>query len=206
MYPREATNPIDEDQIFAGRLESTNEGYAIAKSFAAKYTFFLQRANPDLKYKTFVPCNLFGRYDNFNLETSHMIPAAIHKMHLAKVAGASSVEIWGDGTARREFMDAYDLADFVFHAIDRYDEVPHTINVGLGKDLSVLEYFQIIAKVVGFKGNFTFNLSRPVGVHKKVLSMTKALDLGWQAKLNLETSILHSYEYYLATNGGKKSE
>lgn len=201
MYPRDAEIPITEDKVLAGVLEQTNEGYAMAKSVAAKYAFYIQRENRDLKYKTFIPCNLFGRYDNFHPETSHMIPAAIHKVHTAKVNGAETVEIWGDGTARREFMDAYDLSDFVFFAIDNFDKVPPLINVGLGYDLSVNDYYKTVAEVLGYKGTFTHNLSRPVGVKQKVLSMNQAEYLGWKAKRSLRESIEKAYEYYLASGG-----
>ncbi len=207
MYPRDAENPLKEDLVLKGELEPTNEGYAIAKVFAAKYASYIHRENHDLKYKTLIPCNLFGRHDNFNVQSSHMIPAVIHKVHMAKTTGQSSVEIWGDGTARREFMDAHDLADFVFFAIKNFDQVPELINVGLGFDYSVNEYYQTVAKVLGYTGTFTHDLSKPVGMKRKLVAVDKAAALGWKSKTSLEDGIRRAYEFYLnlhlGSQGGK---
>lgn len=197
MYPRDAENPLKEDLVLKGELEPTNEGYAIAKVFAAKYASYIHRENHDLSYKTLIPCNLFGRYDNFDPMSSHMIPAVIHKVHIAKTTGQSTVEIWGDGTARREFMDAYDLADFIFFALKNFDLVPEMINVGLGFDYSVNEYYQAVAKVLGYTGTFTHNLSKPVGMKRKLVSVERCAALGWTSKTSLEEGIRRAYDYYL---------
>lgn len=197
MYPRGIDHPLTEDMVLKGELEPTNEGYAIAKVFAARYLSYLHRENHDLQYKTLIPCNLYGRYDNFNPQTSHMIPAVIHKVHTAIQTGAKEVEIWGDGTARREFMDAHDLADFVFFAIENFDRMPEMINVGLGFDYSINDYYQAVSNVLGYSGGFRHDLTKPVGMKRKLVSVAKAEALGWKAKTVLESGIRRAYNYYL---------
>jgi GDP-L-fucose synthase len=206
MYPRDAENPLKEELVLKGELEPTNEGYAIAKVFAAKYASYIHRENNDLKYKTLIPCNLYGRHDNYDPLSSHMIPAVIHKIHVAMKAGDSTVEIWGDGTARREFMDAYDLADFVFFALKNFDQVPELINVGLGFDYSINEYYRTVAKVLGYKGSFTHNLNKPVGMKRKLVSVERSAALGWKAKTSLEEGISRAYDYYLNLHKEIKGE
>lgn len=200
MYPRGHQDPLKEEMVLSGELEPTNEGYAIAKIFAAKYCSYIQREDSTFLYKTLIPCNLYGRFDKFDPVHSHMIPAVIRKIHIAVEHKASTVEIWGDGKARREFMDAADLADFVLTAIGRFDSLPDVLNVGLGHDYSVLEYYQVVAKVVGFKGDFTFNLTKPTGMQRKLVSIDRLNAWGWSAPTSLEDGIRRSYEYFLSTN------
>lgn len=201
MYPRNAENPLREDLVLKGELEPTNEGYAIAKVFAAKYASYVGRENKDLKYKTLIPCNLYGRFDKFDPKHSHLIPAIIHKVHVAKVEKQPSVEIWGDGTARREFMDAGDLADFVFYALDRFDDLPEMTNVGLGFDHSINEYYAAVAKVIGYSGGFTHDLTKPVGMKQKLVDVGLATKLGWKAKTTLEAGIARAYQFYQSEKG-----
>ncbi len=134
MYPRNAANPLTEDLILKGELEPTNEGYALAKIFAMRLCEYIQKEDSSFQYKTLISCNLFGRFDKFDPRHSHLIPAIIHKIHLAKVNNENTVEIWGDGNARREFMYAGDLADAIFKAITSFDMLPSLMNVGLGGD------------------------------------------------------------------------
>jgi GDP-L-fucose synthase len=197
MYPRNAINPLTEDLILQGELEPTNEGYALAKIFALRLCEYLHKEDDSFEYKTFIPCNLFGRFDKFDPKHSHLIPAIIHKVHLAKVAGDETVEIWGDGTARREFMYAGDLADAVLRAIKHFDAVPDLMNVGLGFDYSINEYYETVAKVVGWEGGFSHDLSKPVGMKQKLVSVARQKDWGWVASTSLEDGIAKAYDYYL---------
>jgi GDP-L-fucose synthase len=197
MYPRNAINPLTEDLILQGELEPTNEGYALAKIFALRLCEYLHKEDDSFEYKTFIPCNLFGRFDKFDPKHSHLIPAIIHKVHLAKVAGDETVEIWGDGTARREFMYAGDLADAVLRAVKHFDAVPDLMNVGLGFDYSINEYYEAVAKVVGWEGEFSHDLSKPVGMKQKLVSVARQKDWGWVASTSLEDGIAKAYDYYL---------
>jgi GDP-L-fucose synthase len=197
MYPRNAENPLTEDLILQGELEPTNEGYALAKIFAMRLCEYLHKEDDSLQYKTFIPCNLYGCYDKFDPKHSHLIPAIIHKVHLAKIACQNTVEIWGDGTARREFMYAGDLADAVLRAISNFVTVPNLMNVGLGFDHTINEYYEAVAKVVGWNGKFVHNLSKPVGMKQKLVSIDRQNKWGWSAATSLEKGISKAYDYYL---------
>ncbi len=197
MYPRNAVSPLAEDMILHGELEPTNEGYALAKIFAMRLCEYLHKENPALMYKTFIPCNLYGRFDKFDPKHSHLIPAIIHKVHQAKLGNEESVEIWGDGTARREFMYAGDLADALLNAMTKFDQVPDLMNVGLGFDHSINEYYEVVARVVGWNGQFTHDHTRPVGMKQKLVSVQRQKSWGWQAATSLEDGISKSYDFYL---------
>ncbi|HCY64038.1 MAG TPA: GDP-fucose synthetase [Oxalobacteraceae bacterium] len=197
MYPRNAMNPLQEEMVLQGELEPTNEGYAIAKITVARLCEYIMRENAGYQYKTLIPCNIYGRHDKFDPAKSHMVPAIIHKLHKAKVEGLDSVDIWGDGYARREFMYAQDLADCMWRAIEQFDSLPHTMNVGLGDDLSVNEYYKVAAKVIGYKGKFCHDLSKPAGMKQKLVSIDKATAWGWHASTSLEAGISLTYQYYL---------
>jgi GDP-L-fucose synthase len=197
MYPRDAENPLSEDLILKGELEPTNEGYAIAKVASTRLCEYINREDNYYLYKTVVPCNLYGKHDNFNPEHSHMIPAVIRKINNAKDQNLKSVEIWGDGLARREFMYAADFADFVYYAIDHFELMPQNINVGLGHDYSINEYYQKIANAVDYYGEFTHDLSRPTGMQQKLVDDTKLNVFGWQPQTTLEQGIKKTYEYFM---------
>jgi GDP-L-fucose synthase len=197
MYPRNATNPLAESLILQGQLEPTNEGYALAKIFTTRLCEYINRENPEVHYKTLIPCNLFGRYDKFEPRHSHLIPAIIHKLHLAKVDSLSEVEIWGDGTARREFMYAGDLADAVLRAMDCFDDLPDQMNIGLGQDYSINEYYAIAAEVVGWHGRFVHDPSKPVGMKQKLVDIQRQQAWGWKPSTPLKVGIEKSYHYYL---------
>ena len=128
MYPRDAENPLSEDLILKGELEPTNEGYAIAKAMTTRLCEYIMKEDLDKNYKTVIPCNLYGKYDKFDPKNSHMIPAVIRKIHEAKELGSAEIDVWGDGLARREFMYAADLANFIFYAIPNFKEMPQNIN------------------------------------------------------------------------------
>jgi GDP-L-fucose synthase len=173
MYPKDLSTPLTEDLILKGELEPTNEGYAIAKVYATRLCQYIRRESPQLQYKTLVPCNLYGRHDKFSPEHSHLVPSVIHKMHTALSQGSSTVEIWGDGSARREFMYAGDLADAVITALQRFDGLPDVTNVGLGHDYSVNEYYAAAARIMNWSGSFVHDLTKPVGMKRKLTDVSK---------------------------------
>lgn len=199
MYPRDAQNPLREDMVLKGELEPTNEGYALAKITVARLCEYIGREHPEFQYKTLIPCNIYGRFDKFDPNHSHMVPAIIHKLHCAKYDGIDEVDIWGDGLARREFMYAGDLADAIWDAVERYDSVPTMMNVGLGADLSVNEYYEAAASVIGYTGRFVHDLTKPVGMKQKLVSTTLAETWGWKSKLSLKEGLAKTYQYYLET-------
>lgn len=202
MYPRNGVNPLSESQVLQGELEPTNEGYAIAKIFATRLCEYINRENEQLKasvirYKTLIPCNLYGRYDKFEPQHSHLIPAIIKKIHQAKLLNLSEIEIWGDGTARREFMYAGDFADAVLCAVKNFENLPDLINIGLGCDYSIDEYYEIAAKVIGWKGKFFHNTTKPVGMKQKLVDITLQRKWNWMPKYSLNIGIEEAYKYYL---------
>jgi len=197
MYPRDTANPLREDQVLQGELEPTNEGYALAKVTVARLCEYIGREQLDLKYKTIIPCNIYGRYDKFDPQHSHMLPSIIHKLHQAKLTGAQLVDIWGDGKARREYMYAGDLADCMWSAVKNFDSVPHVMNVGLGYDLCVNDYYEIIARIVGYSGGFEHDLGKPIGMKQKLVSVDRVKSWGWQALTTFEQGLAKAYAYYL---------
>ncbi len=197
MYPREAINPLGEELILKGELEPTNEGYALAKITSTRLCEYINKEDDSFKYKTVIPCNLYGKYDKFDPKHSHMLPAVIKKIHEAKIDNQATLDIWGDGEARREFMYAQDLADFIYYALENFDKMPQNINVGLGQDYTINEYYETIAKVVGYKGKFVHDLTKPVGMKQKLIDDTKLKEFGWKHKISLEDGIKKIYKYYL---------
>lgn len=196
MYPREAINPLGEELILKGELEPTNEGYALAKVTSTRLCEYINKEDNSFLYKTVIPCNLYGKYDKFDSKHSHMLPAVIKKVHEAKEANVDS-DIWGSGEARREFMYAEDLADFIYYALENFELMPQNINVGLGHDYTINEYYEAIAKVIGFKGEFIHDLTKPIGMKQKLIDGSKLKKFGWNHKTSLEDGIKKIYEYYL---------
>lgn len=197
MYPSDAQNPLTEDMILTGSLEPTNEGYALAKIVVQRFCDYIHREENDFEYKTLVPSNLYGRGDTFSPKRSHLIPAVIRKIHEAKENNIPSVEIWGDGNAKREFMYAGDLADFLALAIERFDDLPFLMNVGVGRDYTINEYYAVAAKVIGWDGRFEHDLTRPVGMKQKIVSIERQKAFGWMPATDLEDGIWLTYQYYL---------
>jgi GDP-L-fucose synthase len=201
MYPKDHQDALVEEDILSGSLEPTNEGYALAKITVARLAEYIGREHPRLKYKTVIPCNLFGPHDKFDPRWSHMIPAVISKLHQAKLNNEQTVEIWGTGEARREFMFVADLANAIYKAIESFDEMPSLLNIGLGHDYTVNEYYQIAAKVIGYSGEFHHDLSKPAGMQRKLSSTTKASEWGWKPAYTLEQGLEKTYQYYLNIQG-----
>lgn len=196
MYPREANNPLNESLILRGELEPTNEGYALAKILATKLCEYIVREDSTKSYKTLIPCNLYGRHDKYGKTNSHLIPAVIRKIHEAKEAGDETVTIWGDGSARREFMNAADLSNFIYFVMDRLEKIPQNLNVGLGHDYSIEEYYCAVASVVGFEGGFEHDLNKPVGMRQKLVDISQLESIGWTYKTKLMDGIKQAYEFY----------
>lgn len=196
MYPRNAENPLQEELILQGELEPTNEGYAIAKIVSTRLCEYIVKENPSLHYKTVIPCNLYGKYDKFSPQHSHMLPAVIKKIYDAKQAAKNEIDIWGDGLARREFMYAGDLADFIFYALENFEKMPQNINVGLGFDYSINDYYKAIASEIGFNGNFIHDLTKPIGMKQKLIDDSKLKDFGWKHQTTLEEGIKKTYDYF----------
>jgi len=195
MYPKNRAF-LKEEDLLSGAIEPTNECYAVAKISAVilcktiteKYNF---------TYKTIVPCNLYGPYDNFNLVTSHMIPGAINKIYQAKIKNEKEVAIWGDGMVRREFMHVQDAADFLQFALDKLDLLPNIINLGLGHDYSINEYYSKIAKMIDYSGSFWHDLTKPAGATGKLLNIEKLQTLGWQAKIDIDVGLRDIYNFFI---------
>ena len=197
MYPRNHTEPLSEELVLQGELEPTNEGYALAKIVTARLCDYIVREDASFQYKTLIPCNLYGRYDKFDPVHSHLLPAIIHKVHLAKQTSQQTIEIWGDGNARREFMYAGDFADAVITAVNTFESLPTYMNVGLGNDFTINEYYQAVADMMGYSGNFAHDLSKPVGMTRKLLSVERQMDWGWHAKSDLRIGVEKTYAFYL---------
>ena len=195
IYPRNAPQPMTEDCLLTGPLEPTNQWYAVAKIAGIKMCQAYRRQYR-CDFISAMPTNLYGPGDNYDLESSHVIPALIAKMHMAKASGDKSVSIWGTGTPRREFLYVDDLADACIFLMRRYSSEGH-INVGAGKDISIAELARIIADVVGFSGEFEFDSSKPDGTPRKLLDVERLTQMGWAAKARLPDGLALAYKKLL---------
>ena len=203
IYPKFATQPITEDQLMTGALEPTNDAYAIAKIAGIKMCQ-AYRQQYGLNAISLMPTNLYGPNDNFDLETSHVLPAMIAKFHYMKEHGYTidmggpwygSVKLWGDGSAMREFLHVDDLAEACYVCMQQYDEADH-INVGTGEDVTIKELAESISTVVGFVGDIDWDTTKPNGTPRKVLNVDKIKSLGWEPKISLREGIQSTYEWY----------
>jgi GDP-L-fucose synthase len=200
IYPKLARQPMAEEALLTGPLEPTNEWYAIAKIAGIKLAQAYRRQY-GRNFISAMPTNLYGPHDNFNLTSSHVLPALIRKMHDAKVARAESVVLWGTGTPRREFLHVDDLADALVHLMKTYNDEMH-INVGSGEDVSIKELAAICARVVGFEGRFTYDTSKPDGTPRKLLDVRRLTSIGWRSSIPLEIGIADTYRWFLAHHEG----
>jgi len=200
IYPREAQQPISEEQLLQGPLEPTNEAYALAKIAGIKLcqTYRTQYGS---NFISAMPTNLYGPNDNFDLTSSHVLPALIRKFHEAKVNGDPSVEVWGTGTPMREFLHVDDLADLCLHLMDHYEEAEH-INAGTGEDITIKHLAETIRDIVYPGGEIHWDTSKPDGMPRKVLDVTKLRSTGWAPKIAFEDGVRSTYEWFLAQDEG----
>ena len=204
IYPRDAEQPMREEALLTGPLEPTNEPYAIAKIAGIKLCESYNRQY-GTDFRSVMPTNLYGPGDNFDLETSHVLPALIRKCHEAKVTGAESVPVWGSGRPMREFLHVDDMAAACVHVmtLDRATWQAHTnsrcshLNVGTGEDLSIGDLARLVADVVGFEGRLAFDPDRPDGTPRKLLDVSRLEGFGWQASIGLREGIEQTYQWYL---------
>ncbi|WP_310104781.1 NAD-dependent epimerase/dehydratase family protein [Sphingomonas sp. BE138] len=196
MYPRNRDHALRESDIMTGELEPTNEGYALAKIVATRLCDYIVRVRPSAAYRTLIPCNLYGRHDKFDPAASHLVPAIIAKVDKAMRDGEDEVEIWGDGSARREFMYAADLADAVWRAAEDPAALPQMMNVGVGDDHSILDYYRAVAEVLGWAGRFRFDLDRPVGMQRKLSDVSRQRAWGWSPPTSLRHGIAATIRFY----------
>lgn len=194
IYPKEAPQPISEDSLLTGPLEITNEAYAIAKITGVKLVQGYRREY-GRKWISVMPTNLYGVNDNFDLRTSHALPALMRKFHDSKINGLDSVELWGTGKPRREFMFSDDFASALMHVIENYDD-DKPINVGTGTDVSILELSEIMKEIVGFEGSIRWNTDIPDGTFRKLLDISKLKSLGWKPENDLASGLRQTYEWF----------
>ncbi|WP_082451447.1 GDP-L-fucose synthase family protein [Sphingomonas sp. Leaf30] len=196
MYPRGRDHALRESDMMTGELEPTNEGYALAKIVSTRLCDYIAQTRPNAAYRTVIPCNLYGRHDKFDPKASHLVPAIIAKVSAAVVEGQEEVEIWGDGTARREFMYAADLADALWRAAEDPAALPQLMNIGIGDDHTILEYYDAVARALGWNGNFRFDLTRPVGMHRKLSDVSLQRAWGWTPPTALQDGITATIQFY----------
>ena len=194
IYPKMAPQPLKEDYLLTGELEPTNEPYAIAKIAGIKMCD-AYRSQYGCNFISVMPTNLYGPNDNYDLNSSHVLPALVRKFHEAKLNNSEFVELWGSGSPKREFLHADDLADACVYLMDKYNE-QGLVNVGTGEDLSILELAQLIQKIVGYEGELRFDSSKPDGTPRKLMDVNKLHSMGWKARIGLEEGIRAVYEEY----------
>ncbi|MHA1524885.1 MAG: GDP-L-fucose synthase [Alphaproteobacteria bacterium] len=204
IYPKQAAQPIDEDALLTGPLEPTNEWYAIAKIAGLKLALAFRRQR-GCDFISAMPTNLYGPGDNFDLQTSHVVPALLRKADAAKASGAAKLEIWGTGQARREFLHVDDCAAALVHLMKTYSQDRH-INVGCGQDLTILELAQLVMKTVGLEAEIVTDPSKPDGTPRKRLDTTRLTALGWTPKIDLAPGLAQTYRWYLENrDSGKRA-
>ena len=198
IYPRTCPQPIKEEYLLSGYLEPTNEAYAIAKISGLKMCQFYKKQYGD-NFISCMPTNLYGPNDNFDLETSHVLPAMIRKFHEAKTNNIPYVEIWGSGKPLREFLHVDDMADACVFLMDNYDGEEH-VNIGTGEEISISELARLIGAIVGYEGEILFNTQKPDGTPRKLTDASKLHEIGWRHSIKLKDGIRQTYEWYVKCN------
>ncbi|UPU01199.1 GDP-L-fucose synthase [Bradyrhizobium barranii subsp. apii] len=196
IYPKLAPQPLREDSVLSGPLEPTNEPYAIAKIAGIKMAE-AYRSQYGSDFISVMPTNLYGPGDNYHPELSHVVAALIRRFHEAKVAGAKSVIVWGTGTPRREFLYVDDMADACVHLMKTYSSA-ELVNIGTGEDITITEFARVVAAIVGYGGEISFDTSRPDGTPRKLLDVSRLAKLGWRATTSLEDGVRRAYAAYLS--------
>jgi GDP-L-fucose synthase len=195
IYPRLAPQPMAEDALLTGPLEPTNQWYALAKIAGIRLCQAYRRQY-GCDFVSAMPTNLYGPGDNFDPDSSHVLPAVVRKVHAAKVEGRESVEVWGTGGALREFLHVDDLADALVFLLQRYSGEEH-VNVGSGVEVSIADLYRLVARVVGWEGRLVFDTSRPDGMPRKLLDASRLAALGWRPTIALEEGLRRTYAWYL---------
>lgn len=198
IYPKMAPQPLREEALLSGELESTNEPYAIAKIAGIKLCD-AYRSQYGCNFISAMPTNLYGPHDNYDLKNSHVLPALIRKFHEAKAQGAPEVEVWGSGTPRREFLHVDDLADACYWLLENYNE-PGLVNVGTGTDLSIRELAELVSRTVGYDGGIRFNAEYPDGTPRKLMDVSKLAQHGWHYRIELPEGLRAVYEEFQGGN------
>jgi GDP-L-fucose synthase len=196
IYPKLAPQPIPEDSLLTGPLEPTNQWYAVAKIAGIKLCQ-AYRQQHGCDFISAMPTNLYGENDNFDLQSSHVLPALIAKAHAAKTEEKSDLEVWGTGKPRREFLYVADAADALVHLMRHYSG-PEQVNIGTGRDISIADLAQLVCDIVGFEGSLRFRTDRPDGTPRKLLDVSRLRALGWRERTSLRDGIKRTYEWYLA--------
>jgi GDP-L-fucose synthase len=199
IYPKLAAQPIQEDSLLTGSLEPTNEAYALAKICGVRLCQAYHRQHGS-NFVSAMPTNLYGQEDNFNPQTSHVLPALLSKFHDAKIAGDGQVTLWGTGEPFREFLHVDDLAEACLFLMEKYDQ-PDLINVGCGQDLRIRELASLIRDVVGYTGAIKWDASKPDGTPRKLLDVSRLTALGWRPRIGLEEGLRSTYAWWLAHRG-----
>ncbi|TQD23862.1 GDP-L-fucose synthase [Methanolobus vulcani] len=199
IYPKFAPQPMKEDYLLTGELESTNEAYAIAKIAGIRLCKHYNQQY-GTNFISVMPTNLYGPNDNFDLENSHVMPALIRKFHEAKVENKPEIVVWGSGKPKREFLHVDDMADACVHMMENYDymDIGEFVNIGFGKDITIQELAELIAEIVGYEGNIVYDTSKPDGTPQKLLDVNRLDRLGWKAKITLRYGIEQAYEWYIS--------
>ena len=205
IYPKLAPQPLKEEYLLTGELEPTNEPYAIAKIAAIKLCRYYN-AQYGTNYISVMPTNLYGPNDNFNLETSHVLPALIRRFHEAKEQGKSEVTLWGTGSPKREFLYVDDLAGACVYLMSRYDArtIGEFVNIGTGRDMAISDLAGLVSSIIGYQGDMRWDTSKPDGTPQKLLDVSRIESLGWRASIGIKEGIRNTYEWYLGNSGLKR--
>ncbi|WP_406656572.1 GDP-L-fucose synthase [Methanolobus sp. ZRKC2] len=200
IYPKFAPQPMKEEYLLTGELEETNEAYAIAKIAGIRLCKHYNQQY-GTNFMSVMPTNLYGPNDNFDLQTSHVLPALIRKFHEAKINSKQNVIIWGTGSPRREFLHVNDMAAACIYLMEKYDafNIDEFINIGVGEDITIKELAEIIGDIIGYEGEIVYDTSKPDGTPQKLLDVSRLNELGWRFSISLREGIAQTYEWYLST-------